>query len=128
MSRTLSTREQRIRRHKRVRAKINGTFARPRLCIFRSNRYIWVQVIDDTTGKTLAHAGDRELGKSAKTGKKAPTMEEKRTALAGKVGELIAKRVLEQKISKLIFDRGGLKYHGIVKALVEGARKGGIEI
>lgn len=99
---------KRYRRHKRVRAKIRGTAERPRLCIFRSNKYIYAQIIDDEKGKTLV---------SAKAQLKA----------ADKVGQDIAKKAMKEKIKKVIFDRGGYKYHGRVKALAEGAREGGLK-
>ena len=107
-----------IQRKKRVRAKIAGTSARPRLSVFRSNKYIYAQIIDDARGKTLVSAGskDKEI-KEAKT----------RMEKAGLVGEIIAKRGAKAKIKKVVFDRSGYKYHGIIKALAEGARKGGLE-
>lgn len=110
--------EKRIRRHRRVRGKINGTATRPRLSIFRSNRHIWAQLIDDTAGLTVASASDWELKKKKAAGK--------RKVGAESVGELVASRALEKKIDRAVFDRGGYKYHGIVKAVAEGARKGGL--
>ena len=111
-------REKRKRRHKRVRAKISGTAKIPRLCVFRSNKHIYAQLIDDTQGKTLLSASDLEIkfkGKKTKTEK------------AFEVGKLIAKKAQEKKIQKIVFDRGGYKYHGRVKALAEGAREGGLK-
>lgn len=132
--------QKRYRRHKRVRAKIFGTAERPRLCVFRSAKHIYAQLIDDEKGKTLAEASDRELKgkrkkpasssavKRAHQNAKLLTKEEKvksrKTAIAYEVGELIAKKALEKKIEKVIFDRGGYQYHGRVKALAEGAREG----
>ena len=119
----ITTRQLRIRRHARVRACIKGTDKRPRLCVFRSNRYLWAQLIDDAAGKTLAQATDRERGgKGTKVKGK-----ETRVMRAGRVGEHIAKLATEKKISTFVFDRGGYKYHGRVKAVAEGARKGGIK-
>mgnify|MGYP001619204499 CR=1 FL=1 len=119
-----TTRNLRIRRHARVRAQIKGTSDRPRLCVFRSNRYLWVQLIDDTQGKTLAQATDWEKPeKGKKSGKK-----ETRVARAEHIGEKIAQLALEKKISAFVFDRGGYKYHGRVKAVAEGARKAGIRL
>ena len=117
----LTPRERRIRRHKRVRKKIFGTAERPRLSVFKSLRHIYVQAIDDERGHTLAAAStlDPEIRDSL-NGKT-------KTEKAFIVGELIAKRCLEKGIKKVVFDRGGFKYHGRVKALAEGARKGGLE-
>lgn len=105
------------RRHRRVRAKIVGTAERPRLSVFRSSKHIWVQLIDDETGKTLIAASSKELKSKAKKMK---------TEDAHLVGELIAKRAKEKGITKVVFDRGGYAYHGRVAALGEGARNGGL--
>jgi len=132
----LKKQEKRKRRHKRVRAKISGTAEIPRLCLFRSSRHIYAQLINDEEGKTLAQASDLEL-KKAKTRKKKTTLAEKPTAqdkktqkgkiaLAYEVGKTIAQKAIEKKIKKIVFDRGGYKYHGRVKALAEGAREGGL--
>ena len=111
-------------RHARVRAIVKGTLTRPRLSVFRSNRHMWVQLIDDTTGKTLAQASDwKKPVKGKKEDKK-----ESRVAQAAGVGEKIAKLAVEKKISKVVFDRGGYRYHGRVKAIAEAVRKGGIEL
>ncbi len=107
-------------RHKRVRAIIVGTSERPRLSIFRSNRHLWTQLIDDASGKTILAANDLEIIKSKK-------MKNKRVDLAKRVGELIAEKALKKKIVQAVFDRGGYKYHGVVKAAAEGARKGGLK-
>ncbi len=114
------TREARIRRHRRVREKISGTKEQPRLCVFRSLKHIYAQVVDDTEGRTLAAAStlDEEIAKDAKKNK---------TSQAEMVGTLLAKRATEKKISQVAFDRGGFKYHGRVKALAEAARKGGLK-
>ena len=104
----LEKQEKRKRRHKRVRAKIEGTEEVPRLCVFRSNKYIYAQIINDQEGKTLL---------SAKAELK----------LADKVGQEIAKKAIAKKLKKVVFDRGGYKYHGRVKALAEAARKGGLK-
>ena len=106
----------------RVRAAIKGTSKRPRLCVFRSNRFVWAQLIDDASGTTLAYATDCE--KSEK-GKKISKKESAKMR-AGRVGEQIAKLAADKKISTFVFDRGGYKYHGRVKAVAEGARKAGI--
>lgn len=105
------------RRVMRSRAKIFGTTRCPRLCVFRSSRYVYVQLIDDETGKTLFSFDGRKI----KSGKND-------IETAKKVGEEIAKIALSKKIKKVIFDRHGYKYHGKVKALAEGARGGGLKI
>lgn len=110
-------RTKRNRRHRRVRARIQGTAQRPRLSVFRSNQHVWVQLIDDAVGKTLASTSDKNLKE-----KKESTI-----AAAEKVGKELAKQALEKKIYTAVFDRGGYKYHGIVKAVAEGARKGGLK-
>ncbi len=110
--------ETRYRRHRRVRAKIRGTGKTPRLCVFRSNKHIYAQLIDDEKGKTISAASDLKL--KAKKDKS-------KTVIALEVGKLIAKNALAKKVEKIVFDRGGYKYHGRVKALAEGAREGGLK-
>lgn len=105
----------RLRRKKRIRNKVLGTAERPRLCVFRSSKSIYAQVIDDNTGKTLVSAGLKE------------TKAKNNIEGAKKAGELIAERCKENKISAVAFDRGGYKYHGKVKSLAEGAREGGLK-
>lgn len=107
-------------RHKRARARIFGVKEIPRLSVFRSNKYIYVQAIDDETGSTVAHASDFNILKEKKKEKK------NKTEIAKIVGLEIAKKLKEKTVSKIIFDRGGYKYHGCIKALAEGAREGGI--
>ena len=97
-----------------------GTSERPRLSVFRSNNHVWAQVIDDTVGKTLLAISDRDLPASVKK------IAGKKTALAEKVGALVAQKSLEKKITQVVFDRGGYRYHGILRAVAEGARKGGL--
>lgn len=104
-------------RHKRIRSRIEGTAKIPRLYVFRSNKHIYGQLIDDEKGKTLLVASDKELKKSS--GKKID--------IANQTGQLLAKKAIEKKFEKVVFDRGGYKYHGRVKALAEGARKGGLK-
>lgn len=106
----------RKRRIKRVRAKIGGTAKRPRLCVFRSLKYIYAQVVDDASGKILVSVDSRKL-KGAKNN----------IETAGKIGEEIAKLAIGEKISEVVFDKRGYKYHGKVKALAEGARKEGLK-
>jgi large subunit ribosomal protein L18 len=115
------TRQARIRRHQRVRRRVDGTASRPRLCVFRSLNHIYAQVIDDVRRHTLVSAStvDPEIRGKA-DGKK-------RTNQAEMVGLLLAKRAAEKGIEQVTFDRGGYKYHGRVKALAEAARKGGLK-
>ncbi len=108
----------RVRRHVRVRTKISGTTECPRLCVFRSNKGIYAQIIDDTVGKTLVAAST--LDKEVKT--KASNIE-----AAKEVGELVAKRATKAGIENVVFDRGGYIYHGKVKALAEAAREAGLK-
>ena len=110
-------RKSRYRRHRRIKAKIIGTVKIPRLCVFRSNKHIYGQLIDDEKGRTLLLASDLEFKKT----------KSKKTEIASQVGELLAKKALGKKFEKVIFDRGGYKYHGRVKALAEGARQGGLK-
>ena len=109
---------ERIRRHKRVRRKISGTAECPRLCVFRSNSNLYVQVIDDVKAVTLAQAST--LDKEVKT-------KHSNKEAAKEVGALIAKRALEKNISSVVFDRGGYIYHGVVKELADAAREGGLK-
>lgn len=126
-------REQRARRHKRVRSRIFGTSARPRLSVFRSNRHIWVQLIDDVSGNSILTASDLDVGlriksKSPKEKVKSPKYQAiTKLAAAEKIGETIAKKAQEKNITTIVFDRGGYKYHGIVRAIAQGARKGGLK-
>lgn len=108
---------ERRRRHIRVRRKVSGTAERPRLCVYRSNANLYVQVIDDVAGKTLVSAStlDKEV-KTKYANKEA----------AKEVGALIAKRALEKNIKDVVFDRGGYIYHGVIKELADAARNGGL--
>ena len=108
----------RTRRHTRVRKRVQGTAERPRLAVFRSNRYIYAQIIDDTVGRTLASASSHETDLRSST-LNIPT--------AAKVGELLAERAKDAGVSTVVFDRGGYKYHGKVKALADAARESGLE-
>ena len=109
---------ERTRRHLRVRRKISGTAERPRLCIYRSNTNLYVQVIDDVNAKTLVSCST--LDKDVKT-------KHANKEAAKEVGTLIAKKALEKNIKTVVFDRGGYIYHGIIKELAEAAREGGLE-
>jgi large subunit ribosomal protein L18 len=112
-----TTRTQRLRRHRRVRAKVTGTGARPRLAVYRSNRGISAQVIDDTAGRTLASASSLDKDLSGVQRVSAPAA----------VGKLVGERAKAAGISTVVFDRGGYLYHGRVKALAEAARESGLE-
>ena len=115
---SLSVREARLRRHRRVRGKVSGTAERPRLAVFRSNKGISAQLIDDLTGKTLAGASWVGLKKSFKGNK---------TEQAAEVGKLLAAAGKKAGVESVVFDRGGYLYHGRVKALADGAREGGLK-
>ena len=114
-------RERRERAHLRVRQRVRGSAERPRLSVYKSLQYVYAQVIDDGNGATLAHASSLDAGlrkESAKgTNKDA----------AGKVGGLVAERAKKAGVKQVVFDRGGYRYHGRVKALAEGARAAGLE-
>lgn len=109
--------QSKMRRKIRIRSKIKGTMERPRLNVFRSLKHISVQVIDDKVGQTLISATDQEFKMKGKT----------KTELAFDIGVLIAQKALNKSISKVVFDRGGNKYIGRVKAVADGARKGGLQ-
>lgn len=109
--------QSKIRRKVRIRSKVKGALLRPRLSVFRSLKHISAQIIDDVNGKTLAFAKDQEVKADKKT----------KTELAVEVGSLVAKKALEKNIKQVVFDRGGNKYIGRVKAVAEGARKGGLQ-
>ncbi|MBD3282036.1 MAG: 50S ribosomal protein L18 [Candidatus Portnoybacteria bacterium] len=109
--------QNRNRRHKRVRAKIKGSEKIPRLCVFRSNKHIYGQLINDEKGETVLMVSDKEIKK--------PKL--KKVEISKEVGKEIAKKAKSKKIDKIIFDRGGYKYHGRVKALAEGAREEGLK-
>jgi large subunit ribosomal protein L18 len=116
----MSTRDNssmQARRASRVRSKVRGTAERPRLSVFRSNRTIWAQVIDDTAGRTLASAGSMHVAEKGLSKKDQ----------AAKVGELVAERARAAGIERVVFDRGPYLYHGRVKALADGARQGGLD-
>jgi large subunit ribosomal protein L18 len=113
----VTTRQLRERRHRRVRGKIRGTAECPRLAVFRSNRGIFAQLVDDDAGKTVAAASWVGLPKSFKGGK---------TEQASEVGKQIADAAKKAGVDRVVFDRGGYLYHGRVKALADGAREGGL--
>jgi len=109
MAKIKNRKSKRQARHKRVRAKIKGTEKRPRLSVFKSNKYIYIQLVDDENGKILVAASDRNL-KSAY-----------------EVGELLAKKAADKGIKKVVFDRSGYKFHGTILELAKGAREGGLK-
>lgn len=103
------------RRHNRIRAKVAGTPARPRLCVYKSNRYLHAQIVDDEAGKTLVAGSTKEMGKDTKMD------------AAKKLGAELAKRAKAAKIDRVVFDRGGFRYTGRVAMLAQAARAGGLE-
>lgn len=117
MPKDKDARKLRVVRHRRVRNKVIGTAERPRLCVFRSLKGIYAQVIDDAQGHTVAQASSRELDQAAATPK---------TAASVAVGKLVAERAIAAGVSAVVFDRGGYQFHGRVKALADAAREGGL--
>ncbi len=111
----------RKQRHQRVRTRVHGSAERPRLNIFRSNKHIYAQLVDDRAGRTLVAASSLDPGLSENSTRGSDV------AAAGKVGALLARRALEGGIKVVVFDRGGYRYHGRVKALAEAAREEGLE-
>ncbi len=114
----VSKQASRQRRHRRVRKNLAGTASRPRLAVYRSNRYIYAQVIDDNSGHTLAAASSQEKDLRSKT---------LSSDTATEVGKLVAERAKDAGVSAVVFDRGGFKYHGRIKALADAAREAGLE-
>ncbi|MFY9463177.1 MAG: 50S ribosomal protein L18 [Candidatus Sungiibacteriota bacterium] len=113
--------QKRLRRHTRVRAKIKGTADRPRMSVFRSNKHLMVQLIDDAAGRTIAAASD--YGDLSRRGASVGS----RVAAGALLGAMIAKKAQENKITKAVFDRGAYRYHGMVRAIADAARKGGLD-
>ncbi len=113
-----TSKNARVRRHLRVRKKIEGSATKPRLAVYRSNKHTVAQIIDDITGVTIAAASTHEKGLSSSTSN---------VEAAKKVGETVAKRAKEKGIEKVVFDRGGYKYHGRVAAVADAAREAGIK-
>lgn len=115
MEKTAVKVQKRHTRHKRIRARVQGTKERPRLVVFRSNRFVYAQLIDDESGTTLAAADSRDAkGASARE-------------RAAEVGKAIAKAAQAKKVKQVVFDRGGFQYQGVVATLAEGAREGGLQ-
>ncbi|MCA1840887.1 MAG: 50S ribosomal protein L18 [Actinobacteria bacterium] len=115
-----STRKHRISRHRRVRKKVVGSAERPRLAVFRSNKHFYAQVIDDASGQTIASAStvDPEIRPSVKGAS---------SGSAARVGQLVAERAMAKGVKAVVFDRGGFRFHGTVKALADSAREKGLE-
>ncbi len=120
MIKPTNTRAARLKRHRRLRARVEGSTSRPRLAVFRSLNHIYAQVIDDTTGSTLVAASDMDPAIRGE-------VKGNKSEHAKVVGEAVAKRAKERGISKVVFDRGGYLYHGRVKALADAARGAGLE-
>lgn len=114
----LKSQERRTKRHKKIRSRISGTSDKPRLCVFKSASHIYAQLIDDVKGKTILSCNDSDIKKSAK---------ETKVKIAFEVGKTIAKEAVLKKIEKAVFDRGGNRYHGRIKAVADGAREGGLK-
>ena len=117
---SLTKQEHRVRRHRRVRKKVLGTAERPRLAVFRSNKHIYAQAIDDISGRTVASASTLE---AERRGDATATVD-----AAKQVGQAVAERVKAAGITAVVFDRGGFKYHGRVAAVADGARAAGLEL
>ncbi|WP_460218274.1 50S ribosomal protein L18 [Psychroserpens sp. MEBiC05023] len=115
----LTKNEKRLRIKSRIRKVVSGTEARPRLAVYRSNKEIYAQVVDDVTGKTLAAASSRDKAIASEKGTK--------TEIAALVGKAVAEKAIKAGINTISFDRGGYQYHGRVKSLAEGAREGGLK-
>jgi large subunit ribosomal protein L18 len=118
--RAVQKRMARVRRHRRVRKRIRGALELPRLAVYRSNRHIYAQLVDDDAGRTVASASSVEADVRGTAGDK--------KAVAKVVGQLIAQRAKQAGVARAVFDRGGRLYHGRVRSLAEGAREGGLEI
>ena len=119
MSKKVSRSQARVRRHVRIRKKISGTAERPRLCVFRSEKNIYAQLIDDSVGNTIVSASTKDKDFSAKIGSNKEA--------ARLVGESIAKKALDKGITEVVFDRGGYIYHGRIKELADAAREAGLK-
>ena len=111
----ITKKERRIKIKHRIRKKINGTASRPRLTVFRSNKGIYVQAVNDLEGKTIVSASSKGITEGTKS------------EIAAKVGEAVAKKCIEAGITEVVFDRNGYPFHGRVKALADGARNGGLK-
>ena len=118
MKRVVDKRRKRLRRKRHIRKLVRGTTVRPRLSVFKSNKHLYAQVVDDATGATIASVSNLEAAhRELKTN----------VADAAKIGEVLGQRIIEKNINQVVFDRNGYPYHGIIKALAEGTRKAGVE-
>lgn len=122
MNRSGSKIIKKMMRRARVRAKIKGTAERPRLSVFRSSKHIYAQLIDDSQGKTIAQFDDFKIA-----GKTKGKLKDPKATVAQKVGQMFGEEILKKGIKELVFDRGGYKYHGRVKALADGLREAGVK-
>ena len=120
MGSTTNRKQARLKRKQRIRKKLSGTSERPRLTVFRSARHIYAQIIDDSRGHTLASASSLEKSIRELTDKG------DKSAVANRIGKLVAERAIEKGVKSVVFDRNGFLYHGRVKAVSDGARKGGL--
>ncbi len=127
MDKNKQKREQRKKRHDRIRMKISGTPDTPRLNIYKSLKHIYAQVIDDTSGKTIISASSLQDAEVLDKVQLKDKDIKGKTLAAKKTGKIIAEKAAEKKIKKIVFDKGPYKYHGRVKALAEGAKEGGLE-
>jgi len=112
----IDKRDRRLRRKRGIRKRISGTASKPRITVYKSNRHLYVQAIDDYAGNTLVASSDFDIGKK-------PSIEN-----AAKIGKKLAEKLIKTKIKEAVFDRNGYPYHGLVKAIAEGVRKGGVKI
>ncbi len=122
MANTNIKKQKRVRRHVKIRTRVAGTSATPRLAVFRSNRFMYAQLIDDESAKTLAHASSLESKKTKKS-----TKGTKKVDVSFTVGKTLAEKAKAAGITKVVFDRGGFAFKGRVKALADGAREGGLK-
>ena len=133
MKKTKIKLQKRIKRHRKIRAKISGNSKIPRLCVFRSNLHIYAQLIDDEKSKIILVASDKEIGKKTKKEEAITEKSGEKKQLSGKVaiaymvGKLIAEKATKNKIEKVVFDKGGYTYHGRIRAVADGAREGGLK-
>lgn len=123
----LEKKEKRIKRHKKVRAKIKGTNKIPRLCVFRSAKHIYGQLIDDEKNKVLVYVNDKQVKKNKKVSGDKKDKRTNKANSAYEVGKLIAEEAKKLKIEKVVFDRGGFLFHGRIKTLADGARENGLK-
>ncbi len=117
----MNKRAKLLRRRKQISSRLRGNTQMPRLCVFRSSKFVYAQLVDDVEGKTILGVTEKHIEKPVTDGTN------RRIDIAKQLGSLIAKKAIEKKITKVVFDRRGYSYHGIVKAVAEGAREGGLQ-